>query len=80
MTKEKPSISHSKESSPTPPTQTSTPKTSPTQTSGSKPSPTQTSGSKPSPSTHPAEDVEETRKTFDETQTTQTQQEAEVNM
>ena len=42
---------------------------------------TQTSVWKPSPvSTHPAEEVEETPKTFDETQTTQTQQEAQVSM
>ena len=67
MTKEKPSIIGSKESSPTP-TQTSTPKPSPTQTS------------KPSPSTHPKEDVQETPNKFDDTQTTQTQQEVEVNM
>ena len=67
MAKEKPSINESKESSPQP-TQTRTPKPSATQTSGSKPS-----------STHPAEEVEETPKTFADTQTTQTQQEAEVN-
>lgn len=67
MTKEKPSISDSKESSP-PPTQTSAPKPSPIQMS------------KPPPSTHPTEDVQETPKTLDDTQTTQTQQEVEVNM
>ena len=69
MAKEKPSIKDSKESSP-----------QPTQTPGTKPSSTQTPGSKPSPSTHPAEGIEETPKTFDDTQTTQTQQEAEVNI
>ena len=67
MAKEKPSINDSKESSP-----------QPTQTPGSKPSTTQTPTSKPS--THPAEGVEKTPKTFDDTQTTKTQQEAEVNI
>ena len=76
MTKEKPSIIASKESSP--PTQTFASKPSPTQTSTPKPSPIQMS--KPPPSTHPTEDVQETPKTLDDTQTTQTQQEVEVNM
>ena len=64
MAKEKPSISESKASSPT---QTPTP---------TKPSSKQTS--KPLLPTHPKEDVEETPKTFDGTQTTQTQLEVEV--
>lgn len=67
MAKEKPSLNDSKESS-----------AQPTQTPGLKPSTTQTPTSKPS--THPAEGDEETPKTFDDTQTTQTQQEAEVNI
>ena len=72
MAKENPSINDSKGIPPQQPTQTPTPKTR-------GPSSTQhTSGSKPS-TTHRAEDDEETPKTFDETQTTQTQQEAEVN-
>ena len=63
MAKEKPSISESKASSPT---QTPTPKPSSIQTS------------KPLLPTHPKEDEEETPKTFDGTQTTQTQLEVEV--
>lgn len=65
MAKEKPSISESKASSPSP-TQTPTPKPSSIQIS------------KPLLPTHPKEDVEETPKTFDGTQTTQTQLEVEV--
>ena len=67
MAKENPSISESKASSPSP-TQTPTP---------TKPS-SSIQTSKPLLPTHPKEDVEETPKTFDGTQTTQTQLEVEV--
>ena len=74
MAKENPSINDSKGIQPQPTQTPASPKTP----GRSKPSSTQhTSGSKPS-TTHRAEDDEETPKTFDETQTTQTQQEAEV--